>query len=48
MDGRGRLLFPQGAAEHAYGGHILRGVGGKGGSARVAPKSFKMQFKQRE
>ena len=47
-DGMGRLLFSQGAAEHAYGGDTLKEVAGKGGSKRVAPKNFKMQFKRRE
>lgn len=32
MDGREILLFPQEAAEHAYGGDILKGKAGKGRS----------------
>jgi len=32
MDVSGRLLFPQGAAEHPSGGDTLQGVAGKGGS----------------
>lgn len=39
-DARGRLFFPQDAAEHAYGGDSLKWAAGKGG--KVAQNSFKV------
>lgn len=48
MDGTGTLVFHQGAAEHAYGGDTLKGVASKERGKSMAPKSFKIQFKQRQ
>lgn len=48
MDGRVRFVFPQGVASMLMVEITLKGVAGKGGSKRVAPRNFKMQFKQRE